>query len=70
VVRLHIHGRASLPATLDIPRVLSSRVDDSHAVVSVRDWTTGSEQALARRLGAKVEVEPLGLEEIFVELHR
>jgi ABC-2 type transport system ATP-binding protein len=70
VVRLHIHGRASLPATLDIPRVLSSRVDDSHAVVAVREWTPGGEQALARRLEADVEVEPLGLEEIFVELHR
>lgn len=70
VVRLHIRGRGPLPSSLDIPRTLSSRVEDSRAVVSVCEWTPGGEQALARRLEADVEVEPLGLEEIFVELHR
>ena len=70
VVRLHLRGRAPLPAVLDIPGVLSTRIDDSRAVVSVCEWTPGGEQALATRLKADVEVEPLGLEEIFLELHR
>jgi ABC-2 type transport system ATP-binding protein len=70
VVRLHIHGRAPLPSALDIPHVLSSRVDDRRAVVSVCEWTPGREQDLARRLEADIEIERLGLEEIFLELHR
>ena len=45
-------------------------VDDSRAVVSVCEWTPGREQDLARRLEADIEVERLGLEEIFMELHQ
>ena len=33
-------------------------------------WRPELRETLARQLDAAVEVEPLGLEEIFVELHR
>jgi len=36
----------------------------------VRDWTDAAHRDLERRIEGEVEAEPLGLEEIFLELHR
>jgi hypothetical protein len=36
----------------------------------VRDWTDSAQRELERQISGTVEVEALGLEEIFVELHR
>ena len=70
VVRLHIRAAHPLDrATLDIPHALSTRIDGPQAVVVVSDWTPAAQDA-AQQLDAHVEVEPLALEEIFVELHR
>jgi ABC-2 type transport system ATP-binding protein len=70
VVRLHIHARAPLPADLVFTNALSTRVDGTHATIAVANWEREERDALASRLHASIEVEPLGLEEIFVELHR
>lgn len=70
VVRLHIHARRSLPADLRVPNALSSRVDGAHATVAAANWDGAESATLAARLDANLEVESLGLEEIFVELHR
>jgi hypothetical protein len=55
---------------VDVPHVLASRIDGRQAVVSVSGWEPAAEETLARRLDAHIDVEPLGLEEIFLELHR
>jgi ABC-2 type transport system ATP-binding protein len=70
VVRLHIRARASLPPDLAIPDALTVRIEGSAATVAVSEWRPELTETLARRFDAAVEVEPLGLEEIFVELHR
>ncbi|HEX5047487.1 MAG TPA: ABC transporter ATP-binding protein [Gammaproteobacteria bacterium] len=70
VVRLHIRARRSLPTDLRVPNALSSRVDGAHATVAAASWDSSQSAALAARLDADLEVESLGLEEIFVELHR
>jgi ABC-2 type transport system ATP-binding protein len=70
VVRLHIRGRRELPADLGVPHSISSRVDGSHATVAATHWQPAQHAALAERLGADLEVESLGLEDIFVELHK
>jgi len=36
----------------------------------VRDWTPEAQEALEKSASVQIEVETLGLEEIFVELHR
>jgi ABC-2 type transport system ATP-binding protein len=70
VVRLQIRARKPLPTDLGVPNTLAARVDGLVAHATVAKWEPASTDALARRLDAAVEVEPLGLEEIFLELHR
>ncbi len=70
VVRLHIRGRRALPAELDVPNAISSRVEGMRATVAAANWTEQRGTQVAARLDADLEVESLGLEEIFVELHR
>jgi len=70
VVRLQVRARKPLPADLGIPNALAVRVEGNVAQATVASWQPKSTDALALRLDAAVEVEPLGLEEIFLELHR
>ena len=69
-MRLHIprHG-PELPA-FKIPGVLNLRRDGAFATAVVRDWTPEAQEALEKSASVQIEVETLGLEEIFVELHR
>ncbi|HEU4618227.1 MAG TPA: hypothetical protein VFV10_09305 [Gammaproteobacteria bacterium] len=53
-----------------MPNALSSRVDGANAVVAAASWDAGQSADLAARLDADLEVESLGLEEIFLEMHR
>ena len=70
IVRLHLRGPgAELPA-FTIPGEISLRRDGAFATAVVRDWTPEAQEALERTASLQIEVEPLGLEEIFVELHR
>ncbi|HEV7631725.1 MAG TPA: ABC transporter ATP-binding protein [Steroidobacteraceae bacterium] len=70
IVRIHLHSPAELPATLNIPDALSLRRDACTATAVVRDWTPHAQRALEQQIAGSVEVEPLALEEIFLELHR
>jgi len=70
VVRLQIRARKPLPTDLAVPNALAARIDGNVAQVTVASWQPQTTDALARRLDAAVEVEPLALEEIFLELHR
>jgi ABC-2 type transport system ATP-binding protein len=70
IVRLHIRGSgAELPA-FTIPGVLNVRRDGAFATAVVRDWTPEAQEQLEKSASVQVELETLGLEEIFVELHR
>jgi ABC-2 type transport system ATP-binding protein len=70
IVRLHVQHAGVLPAGIDIPGLMSWRRDESGAIAIVRDWTDDAQRRLVQQLKCSVEVEPLGLEEIFLELHR
>ena len=70
VVRLQIRARKPLPSDLGVPNALAARVEGNVAQATVASWQPQSTDALALRLDAAVEVEPLALEEIFLELHR
>ncbi len=69
VVRLHVRGRRELAGSLGIPNALSERIHGTHATVAVAAWDPAEQARLAARLDADIEAEPLGLEDIFVELH-
>jgi ABC-2 type transport system ATP-binding protein len=70
VVRLHIQARAPLPPDLGIPNTLATRTNGNSATATVVQWQPALADELAMRLDASVEVEALGLEDIFLELHR
>lgn len=68
VVRLSISARRALPAVLPLD-ILSLRVEGTRASAVVTQWRPEQHSQLQERLGAQIEVQPLGLEDIFVELH-
>jgi len=70
IVRLHLQCPGALPQKVEIPGLLSLRRLDAGAVAIVRDWTNAAQQALEQQLHCAVRAESLGLEEIFLELHR
>jgi ABC-2 type transport system ATP-binding protein len=70
VVRLHLRGGVAAIRALAVPGAMSLRRETSSATAVVRDWTPGRQRALEDQSGVSVEVEALGLEEIFLELHR
>jgi ABC-2 type transport system ATP-binding protein len=69
VVRLSIHARRPLPPVLSLDNALSQRVSDRRATAVVTHWSAHQHAPLQQALDANIEVEPLGLEDIFVELH-
>jgi ABC-2 type transport system ATP-binding protein len=71
VRRLHVRANGALPRDLGIPGMLSCRrtSDGRVATVGVRDFDDVALADLERTLGARIESEALGLEDIFLELH-
>jgi ABC-2 type transport system ATP-binding protein len=70
IVRLHVRTVAPLPAHFEIPNALRVERSETGAMAVVRDWSPERESEIARLPGAKLEVESLTLEDIFLELHR
>jgi ABC-2 type transport system ATP-binding protein len=74
VRRLHVQARDPLPSDLGhsgLTNILSSRrgADGRTATVTVRDVSDADIDTAATRLGAHIEREGLGLEDIFLEIH-
>ena len=70
IVRVHLRSAGPLSESLAIPGALTIRRDGLFATAVVRDWTSAAQGELERKISGQVEVEPLALEEIFLELHR
>ena len=68
VKRLRIHAKEFLPATMNIPGTIRCHVDGEHALVTVSEMDSETVNNISTRLEAKVSVEDLNLEEIFLEL--
>jgi ABC-2 type transport system ATP-binding protein len=69
IVRLHVRG-VDQGAEFEIPGALALRREKSSVTAVVRDWLPEQHAALEKRYAVSVEIEHLGLEEIFLELHR
>ncbi|HEV2701873.1 MAG TPA: ABC transporter ATP-binding protein [Steroidobacteraceae bacterium] len=70
IVRLHVQATGALPERVDLPGLLSWRRQGSGATAIVKDWSQQSTQAFQEQFKCDVRIESLGLEEIFLELHR
>jgi ABC-2 type transport system ATP-binding protein len=69
VVRLHLQAMRDLPAVLALPGQLTASVSGRMASLTVGDWLPSRQAELERELDCSIEVEPLGLEEIFLAVH-
>lgn len=70
VVRVHLRASSPMPSTLSIPNALSVELGDAYATAVVHDWTDDLRGEIAALTGAKLEIESLTLEDIFLEMHR
>ena len=70
IVRVHVRARSPLQPEFALPNTLAARVAGNTATVTVANWQLTDADALAKRFDADIDVETLGLEEIFLELHR
>jgi ABC-2 type transport system ATP-binding protein len=70
VVRLTITSRRALPATLPLATSMSQQVAGQRASAVVTGWNESQLASLRQELEAEVDVEPLSLEDIFVEFHK
>jgi ABC-2 type transport system ATP-binding protein len=68
VVRVHVRGGHKL-AERTLPGLLSSRIEGERGIFTVADFDPGHEASLRATFGGELEIESLGLEDIFVELH-
>jgi len=69
VVRLHLRADADLPSALDVPGTITANIRGRTAVLTVRDWRPELREVVEYGTGAQVEVETLGLEDIFLAVH-
>jgi ABC-2 type transport system ATP-binding protein len=69
VKRLRIDAANTLPADLNIAGSLSCEINEHTAVVTVREFNNALVPDLTNRFQAKITVENLNLEEIFLELN-
>jgi ABC-2 type transport system ATP-binding protein len=70
VSRLHIRSSGSSVPSFDIPGVINRRTLGPAVTALVRDWTEEIQQAFEQQYAVTVTRESLGLEEIFLEMHR
>lgn len=70
IVRLHVQAVGTLPDRVEVPGVLSWRRQGDGAIAIVRDWSEENTRAFQEQFKCDIRVESLGLEEIFLELHR
>lgn len=69
VVRLYLRSQEELPTTLGLPNTLREEVGDREATVVVEGLDPQTIERLQERLRVQVDVQRLGLEDIFMELH-
>lgn len=69
VVRVHLRHSGDIDPQLRLPGQLLGTVQGRTAAFTVDEWNDARLPALRQQLGMEVEVEPLGLEEIFLALH-
>jgi ABC-2 type transport system ATP-binding protein len=69
VKRLHITSHNSFPERFSMPGIISQRIEGKQALVTTRQWTPAMVELIETEWHAKVQVQDLNLEEIFLELH-
>jgi ABC-2 type transport system ATP-binding protein len=69
VVRLTLRADRELDPLLKLPNQLQCQVHGRTAIATVTDWRNDQLAVLAQQFDAQIEVELLGLEDIFLAMH-
>ncbi|MEO6185741.1 MAG: ABC transporter ATP-binding protein [Steroidobacteraceae bacterium] len=69
VVRLHLRADQEIPPQLSLPGQIRVRFAGSSATAVVRDFDATQLRGIEAQTGSRIEVEALGLEEIFLEIN-
>lgn len=70
VVRVHIRARDGVLPEFTVPGAINLRRQGPVATAVVRDWSEAVQQSVEDRYAVTVQAEQLGLEDIFLEMHR
>ena len=70
VVRVHVRGTRPLPRDLTVPNAYSFEIGTTHATAVVHSWSPSMQADFMALIDAELEIQPLTLEEIFLEMHR
>jgi ABC-2 type transport system ATP-binding protein len=70
IVRVHVRGIDKLPDGFHFPNALNTLKQERYAMAVVHGFSPALRGDIEARCGTAIEVEPLSLEEIFLELQR
>jgi ABC-2 type transport system ATP-binding protein len=69
IARVTISAESELPASLSLEGIVSQRVHGRQANATLKNWKPEMQQQIAHQFNARVLVEYLSLEDIFLELN-
>jgi ABC-2 type transport system ATP-binding protein len=69
IARITITGEEKLPEHINLPDTIKQRVQGKQAQLTLKNWHPELQQQIARKFNARVDVEHLSLEDIFLELN-
>lgn len=68
--RVTIVSKNTLPATLDLPNIVSQSIKGNQAQITLTQWHAEIKLQIEQQLNAQVQVEYLSLEDIFLEMNK
>lgn len=69
VARVTLLATEKLPEKLDLPDLISQKIQGNSAQLTFINWSAAREQKLANQFSAQIDVRYLSLEDIFLEMN-
>ncbi len=69
IARITLYADENLPKDLQLPNTINKRIQGKQAVVTVKHWQPELQEKIEQQFNARVQVEFLSLEDIFLELN-
>ena len=69
VARVTLVTESPFPGSIDLPHLLNQKIHGNRAQFTFKAWEPARAQDLAQQFSAQVQVEYLGLEDIFLEMN-
>lgn len=69
VARVILIANQPFPPTVNLPYLINQKIKGNRAELTFTSWESGQEQQLGKQFSAQVQVEYLGLEDIFLEMN-